>query len=197
MFTGDRGSAVAAMTATKPAVALTVFGVITACVSAVAATLAGHTVTRPPWHVERPRVRRRAGRRAGWAGRRPDMRHPEETGMGFGLEVELIEAAHRADLLTTPYVFSAADTPTKTAADLIVCYVALTTGGAIESLDDCLALVDEWSAAALEVREDGLVLCHGEPIAQPEDAAHVLRRARHCHGCYAASSMERLPPSVR
>jgi len=124
----------------------------------------------------------------------------EETGMSFGLEVELIEAARKADLLTTPYVFSAADARamTRAGADLIVCHMGLTTGGAIgadtaKTLDDCVALIDEWSAAALGERDDVLVLCHGGPIAEPADAAYVLARATHCHGFYGASSMERLP----
>ena len=124
----------------------------------------------------------------------------EETGMGFGLEVELVEAARRAELLTTPYVFSAADARamTRAGADLVVCHMGLTTGGAIgadtaKTLDDCVALIDEWSAAALGERDDVLVLCHGGPIAEPADAAYVLERAAHCHGFYGASSMERLP----
>jgi predicted TIM-barrel enzyme len=124
----------------------------------------------------------------------------EETGMGFGLEVELVEAARKADLLTTPYVFSADDARamTRAGADLIVCHMGLTTGGAIgadtaKSLDDCVALIDEWSAAALAERDDVLVLCHGGPIAEPADAAEVLAKAKQCHGFYGASSMERLP----
>jgi predicted TIM-barrel enzyme len=124
----------------------------------------------------------------------------EETGMGYGLEVDLIEAAHSADLLTTPYVFSAADAQamTRAGADIVVCHMGLTAGGSIgaktmKSLDDCVGLIDEWAEAALDVREDVLILCHGGPIAMPEDAAHVLRAARHCHGFYGASSMERLP----
>jgi len=124
----------------------------------------------------------------------------EETGMGFGLEVELIEAARKADLLTTPYVFSAADARamTRAGADLVVCHLGLTTGGAIgadtaKTLDDCVVLINEWSAAALGERDDVLVLCHGGPIAEPADAAYVLERAEHCHGFYGASSMERLP----
>jgi predicted TIM-barrel enzyme len=124
----------------------------------------------------------------------------EETGMGFGLEVDLIEAARKADLLTTPYVFNAADARamTRAGADLVVCHMGLTTGGAIgagtaKTLDDCVALIDEWSAAALGERDDVLVLCHGGPIAEPADAAYVLDRARNCHGFYGASSMERLP----
>jgi predicted TIM-barrel enzyme len=124
----------------------------------------------------------------------------EETGMGYGLEVDLIKAAHAADLLTTPYVFSAADAQvmTRAGADIVVCHMGLTAGGAIgakttKSLDDCVELIDEWAEAALDVREDVLVLCHGGPIAMPDDAAYVLRATRHCHGFYGASSMERLP----
>ena len=124
----------------------------------------------------------------------------EETGMGFDREVELIAAAHEADLLTTPYVFSPDDARAMTVAgaDVVVCHMGLTTGGSIgaqtaKSLDDCVALVDEWAAAAREVRDDVLVLVHGGPVSSPDDAAHVLSRARTCHGFYGASSMERLP----
>ncbi|MFC4908217.1 phosphoenolpyruvate hydrolase family protein [Actinomadura gamaensis] len=124
----------------------------------------------------------------------------EETGMGYGLEVELVEAARAADLLTTPYVFSEDDARamTRAGADLIVCHMGLTTGGAIgaetaKTLDDCVALIDAWSDAALNERDDVLVLCHGGPIAEPEDAGYVLANAKNCHGFYGASSMERLP----
>ncbi|TDD85070.1 phosphoenolpyruvate hydrolase family protein [Saccharopolyspora karakumensis] len=124
----------------------------------------------------------------------------EETGMGYGLEVELVAAAREADLLTTPYVFSADDARvmTEAGADIIVCHMGLTTGGAIgaetaKNLDDCVRLIDEWSQAAAEVREDVLVLCHGGPIATPSDASYVLSRTKRCHGFYGASSMERLP----
>ncbi|SFS32747.1 phosphoenolpyruvate hydrolase family protein [Saccharopolyspora flava] len=124
----------------------------------------------------------------------------EETGMGYGLEVELVAAAREADLLTTPYVFSADDARvmTEAGADIIVCHMGLTTGGAIgaetaKNLDDCVRLIDEWSQAAAEVRDDVLVLCHGGPIAMPEDAAYVLSKTQRCHGFYGASSMERLP----
>ena len=76
--------------------------------------------------------------------------------------------------------------------------MGLTTGGSIgaetaKSLDDCVTLIDEWTAAAREVRADVIVLCHGGPIAEPGDAAYVLRRADRLHGFYGASSMERLP----
>lgn len=124
----------------------------------------------------------------------------EETGMGYGLEVDLVAAARAADLFTTPYVFSADDARamTRAGADVVVCHLGLTTGGSIgaetsRTLDDCVALVDEWSAAAREVRDDVLVLCHGGPIAMPDDAAYVLSRTAYCHGFYGASSMERLP----
>ncbi|GAA3356242.1 MULTISPECIES: phosphoenolpyruvate hydrolase family protein [Saccharopolyspora] len=124
----------------------------------------------------------------------------EETGMSYRLEVDLVAAAREADLLTTPYVFSAEDARAMTAAgaDIVVCHLGLTTGGSIgaetaKDLDDCVALIDEWSAAAADVREDVLVLCHGGPIATPADAAYVLGRTKRCHGFYGASSMERLP----
>jgi predicted TIM-barrel enzyme len=124
----------------------------------------------------------------------------EETGMGYGLEVEMIAAAHELDLLTTPYVFSTDDAAamTEAGADIIVCHMGLTTGGSIgaetaKTLDDCVALIDEWSGAARHVRDDVIVLCHGGPIAEPADAGYVLRRADRLHGFYGASSMERLP----
>ena len=120
--------------------------------------------------------------------------------MSYRLEVDLVAAARDADLFTTPYVFSADDARAMTAAgaDIVVCHLGLTTGGSIgaetaKDLDDCVALIDEWSAAAAEVREDVLVLCHGGPIATPADAAYVLGRTKRCHGFYGASSMERLP----
>ena len=124
----------------------------------------------------------------------------EETGMSYQLEVDMIAQAHELDLLTTPYVFSAADAAAMTAAgaDIVVCHMGLTTGGSIgaetaKSLDDCVADIDEWAAAAREVRRDVIVLCHGGPIAEPADAEYVLRRAEGIHGFYGASSMERLP----
>ncbi|HXV91678.1 MAG TPA: phosphoenolpyruvate hydrolase family protein [Pseudonocardia sp.] len=124
----------------------------------------------------------------------------EQTGMGYGLEVDLVAAARAADLLTTPYVFSADDAQamTRAGADVVVCHMGLTTGGSIgaptaKSLDDCVALVDEWSTAALEIRDDVLVLCHGGPIATPDDAAYVFQHSPNCHGFHGASGMERLP----
>ncbi len=124
----------------------------------------------------------------------------EETGMGYGPEVDMIAAAHELDLLTTPYVFSADDARamSRAGADIIVCHMGLTTGGAIgaetaTALDDCVRRIDEWAQAAREVRDDIIVLCHGGPIATPQDAAYVLANTGHCHGFYGASSMERLP----
>ena len=124
----------------------------------------------------------------------------EETGMGFCLEVEMIRAAHEADLLTTPYVFSEADAVamTQAGADIIVCHMGLTTSGSIgaqtaKSLAECVPLIDAWAQAARAVREDIVVLCHGGPISMPEDATYVLQNSRHVHGFYGASSMERLP----
>lgn len=124
----------------------------------------------------------------------------EETGMSYQLEVELIRHAHEKDLLTTPYVFSEADAVamTKAGADVIVLHMGLTTGGTIgagtaKTLEDCVRLATDWSAAARSVREDVLVLVHGGPIAEPGDAQFVLRAATGVHGFYGASSMERLP----
>ncbi len=127
----------------------------------------------------------------------------EETGMGYAHEVEMIRLAASKGMFTTPYVFSEDDARamTKAGADIIVCHLGLTTGGAIGAetaltLDDCVEQINAWSKAAQEVREDVIVLCHGGPIAQPEDATYVLERCPGCHGFYGASSMERLPTEV-
>ncbi len=124
----------------------------------------------------------------------------EETGMGYGLEVELIERARALDLLTTPYVFCEADARAMAGAgaDMIVCHLGLTTGGAIGAetaltLAGCVERINAWAAAAKAVNPEVIVLCHGGPIATPEDAQHVLARCPACHGFYGASSMERLP----
>ena len=124
----------------------------------------------------------------------------EETGMGFALEVEMIRIAGAMDLLTTPYVFCTADATAMAAAgaDIIIAHMGLTTGGAIGAqtalkLTDCPALIDEWAEAAKRVRPDVIVLCHGGPIATPDDAQYILNTSRHCNGFYGASSMERLP----
>lgn len=124
----------------------------------------------------------------------------EETGMGFGLEVDMIAQAHGLDLLTTPYVFNPgeAEAMTRAGADIIVAHMGVTTGGTIgatsaKTLDQCVAEIDAISAAARRVRPDVIVLCHGGPISMPEDAAYVLARADRLHGFYGASSAERLP----
>jgi predicted TIM-barrel enzyme len=124
----------------------------------------------------------------------------EETGMGYALEVQLIERARQLDLLTTPYVFSEenARDMARAGADIVVCHLGLTTGGAIGartavSREACVPLIDAWAAAARAVNPDILVLCHGGPIATPDDAAYVLGKSRSLHGFYGASSMERLP----
>lgn len=127
----------------------------------------------------------------------------EETGMSYDLEVELIARAAAKGMLTTPYVFSTDDAikMAKAGADIIVCHLGLTTGGAIgaqtaKTLDQCIIEIDAWSAAARSVNPDIIVLCHGGPIAMPDDAAYVLGRTDVCHGFYGASSMERLPTEI-
>lgn len=124
----------------------------------------------------------------------------EETGMSYELEVEMIAEAHRLDLLTTPYVFNPDEARRMTAAgaDIVVAHMGVTTGGAIgakaaKSLDQCVNEIDAIADAARSVRDDVIVLCHGGPIAMPEDAKYILARSPHCHGFYGASSMERLP----
>jgi len=124
----------------------------------------------------------------------------EETGMSYRLEVEMIERAHKKDLLTTPYVFDPdqAEAMARAGADILVAHMGLTTGGAIgaetaRTLEACVGQIDAIAQAALGIRSDIIVLCHGGPIAEPADAAFVLRETRHCHGFYGASSMERLP----
>lgn len=124
----------------------------------------------------------------------------EETGMGFGLEVDLIQLAHQKDLLTTPYVFDPEQARDMTAAgaDVIVAHMGLTTGGTIGagtalSLEDCVKRINAVAEAAQRVRSDVLLLCHGGPIAMPDDARSILAHCPHCHGFYGASSMERLP----
>lgn len=124
----------------------------------------------------------------------------EETNMGFAKEVEVIRAAHDADMLTTPYIFSTDDARamTEAGADIVVCHMGLTTGGGIgaetgRTLQDCVPEVDAWTAAAREVRDDVIVLVHGGPVSMPDDAAFILRECTGVNGFYGASSMERLP----
>jgi predicted TIM-barrel enzyme len=127
----------------------------------------------------------------------------EETGMGYGLEVDMIGRARALDLLTTPYVFCESDARAMAGAgaDIVVCHLGLTTGGSIGAetaltLADCVPRINAWAAAAHAVNPDVLVLCHGGPIAQPEDAEYILKHCPQCHGFYGASSMERLPTEV-
>lgn len=127
----------------------------------------------------------------------------EETGMSYGMEVDLIRMAREKDMLTTPYVFNSDDAKAmaEAGADIIVCHLGLTTGGSIGAetalkLEDCPAMVDAWSAAALKVNPNAIVLVHGGPVAMPADAEYVLANTENCHGFYGASSMERLPAEV-
>jgi predicted TIM-barrel enzyme len=127
----------------------------------------------------------------------------EETGMGFGLEVECIAAAHELDLLTTPYAFDADQARELTAAgaDIIVAHMGLTTSGTIGAqtaltLNDCVPKVGAIAEAARSVREDVMVLCHGGPIAMPDDAKFMLDSLDTIDGFYGASSMERLPTEI-
>ena len=124
----------------------------------------------------------------------------EETGMGFGLEIECIAAAHQLDLLTTPYAFDPeqARLLTEAGADVLVAHMGLTTSGSIgartaKSLDDCVIEIQRMVEAAKAVRDDVLILCHGGPIAEPDDADFILKRIPELAGFYGASSMERLP----
>jgi predicted TIM-barrel enzyme len=127
----------------------------------------------------------------------------EETGMGYGLEVDMIRQAREQDLLTTPYVFNAeeAKAMTSAGADIVVAHMGVTVGGSVgassaKTLDACVKEIDAIAEAAMKVRKDVIVLCHGGPIAQPSDANYVLKHAKTCHGFYGASSMERLPTEI-
>lgn len=127
----------------------------------------------------------------------------EETGMGFDLEVEMIRMAHELDLLTAPYVFNPdeARAMAQVGADVLVPHMGLTTKGSIGAhtaltLDQCVERIQAMHDAAKSVKSDILVLCHGGPIAEPEDAAYVLARTQGVVGFFGASSMERLPTEV-
>jgi predicted TIM-barrel enzyme len=124
----------------------------------------------------------------------------EETGMGYGLEVEMIRAAHERDLLTAPYVFSVEDAAAmaEAGADVLVPHMGLTTGGAIgagtaKTLNECVPLIQAMHDAATAVNPEIMVLCHGGPISEPDDAAYILERTDGVVGFFGASSMERLP----
>jgi len=124
----------------------------------------------------------------------------EETQMGYAKEVEMIRLAREMDLLTTPYVFDPEDAVkmTEAGADILVAHMGLTTSGSIgartsKTLEQCLPLIERIVEAARKTREDVIVLCHGGPIAEPPDAAFVLKNCKGVDGFYGASSMERLP----
>jgi predicted TIM-barrel enzyme len=127
-------------------------------------------------------------------------RNLEETGMGYDLEVDMIRIAHKLDLLTTPYAFTPqeAERMTDAGADVIVAHMGLTTKGSVGastavSIDEAVRRVQSIADAAHAVKPAVIVLCHGGPISEPEDAEYVLRRTKNVHGFYGASSMERLP----
>jgi predicted TIM-barrel enzyme len=127
----------------------------------------------------------------------------EETGMSYALEVELIAAARQMDLLTTPYVFNTDEAlqMVDAGADIIVAHMGLTTSGTIgaksaKTLDDCVQEVQAITDVSKNRRSDVLVLCHGGPIASPDDAQYVLSRCKNVDGFYGASSMERLPTEI-
>lgn len=124
----------------------------------------------------------------------------EETGMGFGLEIDMIRQAHELDLLTAPYIFSPDDARAmaRAGADILVPHMGLTTKGSIGAqtaltLDQAVERVQAMHDAAKEINPDIIVLCHGGPIAEPEDAAYVLEHTKGVVGFFGASSMERLP----
>ena len=123
----------------------------------------------------------------------------EETGMGYGLEVDMIRKAHELDMVTCPYVFDAAQATAmaEAGADCLVAHMGLTTKGSIgaetaKTLDDCIPLIKEIIAAGREVCQDIMVICHGGPIADPEDAAYIIKNVPEIDGFFGASSIERL-----
>jgi predicted TIM-barrel enzyme len=127
----------------------------------------------------------------------------EETGMGFGLEVDMIRQAHEIGLLTTPYAFNPdqARDMAKAGADVLIPHMGLTTKGSIGAttaltLDESCQRVQAMHDVAKKVNRDILVLCHGGPISEPEDAQYVLNHTSGVVGFYGASSIERLPTEV-
>jgi predicted TIM-barrel enzyme len=124
----------------------------------------------------------------------------QETNMGYDREVEMIRSARHMDLLTTPYVFKPDEAAqmAEAGADILVAHMGLTTKGSIgahtaKTLQQCVPIIDELAAAARSVRDDVIVLCHGGPIAEPDDAQFILENCPGIDGFYGASSMERLP----
>ena len=127
----------------------------------------------------------------------------EETGMGYDLEVEMVRTAHNMGLLTTPYAFKPEEGEQMAAAgaDIVVAHMGLTTKGTIGAttalnLEESAPAVQAICDAARGVNEDVIVLCHGGPISEPEDAEYVLQNTQGVNGFYGASSMERLPVEV-
>jgi predicted TIM-barrel enzyme len=127
----------------------------------------------------------------------------EETGMGFDLEIDCVRAAHDLDMLTTPYAFNPEQARKLAAvgADIVVTHMGLTTSGSIgahtaKTLDDSVEAIRAMVDAAKSQREDVLLLCHGGPIAMPEDAQYIFDHVGDIDGFYGASSMERLPTEV-
>ncbi len=124
----------------------------------------------------------------------------QETNMGYDREVEMIRLARQMDLLTTPYVFKPDEAAqmAQAGADILVAHMGLTTKGSIgahtaKTLQQCVPIIDELAAAARTVRDDVVMLCHGGPIAEPDDAQYILKNCPGIDGFYGASSMERLP----
>ena len=124
----------------------------------------------------------------------------EETEMGYDKEVDMVRLARKKDIFTTPYCFNTteAEQMADAGADIVVAHMGLTTKGSIGAhtaltLDDSVNRVQAIADAARGVRDDVIILCHGGPIAMPEDAEYVLHRTKNVHGFYGASSMERLP----
>ncbi len=127
----------------------------------------------------------------------------EETGMGYGLEVDIVALAHELDMLTTPYVFDTdeARMMTEAGADIIVAHMGCTSGGSIGAetvspIDQCVPAIQAIVETAKSIRDDVICLCHGGPIAMPDDANHIIQRVQGIDGFYGASSTERFPTEV-
>jgi len=122
----------------------------------------------------------------------------EETGMGYNLEVDMIRKAHELDMLTCPYVFDPdqAKAMAEAGADMLVAHMGLTTKGTIGaktalSLDECVTRIEAIVEAGRAVRPDIMCICHGGPIAEPEDAQYIINKVKGINGFFGASSIER------
>jgi predicted TIM-barrel enzyme len=127
----------------------------------------------------------------------------EETGMGYSKEVEMVRTAVDLGMLATPYVFNVgeAEEMARAGADILVAHMGLTTSGTIgaktgKDLEQCVQEIQAIRDAAVKIKGDVIVLCHGGPIAKPEDARYVLDKVSGLHGFFGASSMERLPVEI-